>query len=149
MKTSVGVRRRRIPPLNQTLFCLASRLVVAVRGTLLALLCSSALCVGAHDLSRVLVLRAQHLRRTRRCRAAHAQPLASCGAPLRSEWAPSGAHGSRTDATSSLSRHSSGCPCADFHKQTKKAEARQKVTILMTAHLFRPLSFCLALVSGI
>ena len=32
---------------------------------------------------------------------ARTQPLASCGAPLRSEWAPFGAHGGRADATSS------------------------------------------------
>ena len=62
----------------------------------------------------VFVVVAQHLPRTRKCWAAHAQPLASCGAPLRSERAPFGTHGGRADATSLLSRYSHRAAHADF-----------------------------------
>ena len=91
----------------------------AVRGTLLAL----QLCVDA-----LVLLRAQHLPRTRTCRAAHTQPLASCGAPLRSERAPFGAHGGRADATSSLSRYSSGCPWLIFQRSVSRSQKRDTRT---------------------
>ena len=79
------------------------------------------LCVDA----RVL-LRAQHLPRTRTCRAAHTQHLASCGAPLRSERAAFGAHGGRADATSSLSRYSSGCPWLIFQNVSRSEKPGKK-----------------------
>ena len=58
--------------------------------------------------------------------AAHTQPLASCGAPLRSERAPLGAHGDRADATSSLSRvihRAVRLPMADFSEAFPEARS--------------------------
>ena len=69
------------------------------------------------------VARARHLRVTKRCRAAHTQPLASCRAPPRSERAPFGAHGGRTATTSSLCRYLL-CASGDWLRDWTASRAR-------------------------